>query len=90
MNLATLPVVVAPAADGTGGLSTATFTLGAPATVTAQVLDQDGARALSVPAAQHAAGPNSFIWSAAALPDGRYLLAVTAKAGTKSVTKAAP
>jgi hypothetical protein len=89
-NLATLPVVVAPAADGTGGSSTATFTLGAPAIVTAQVLDQDGVRVLSLPAARHAAGPNSLTWSAASVPDGRYLLAVTAKAGTKSVTKAAP
>ena len=89
MNLATLPVAVAPAADGTGGLSTATFTLGAPATVTAQVLDQDGARVLSVPAARYAAGQSSFMWSAATLPDGRYLLTVTAKAGTKGVTKAA-
>ena len=89
-NLVTLPAVVAPAADGTGGSSTVTFTLGAPAVVTAQVLDQDGARALSIPAAQHAAGPNSFTWSAASLADGRYLLAVTAKAGTKTVTKTAP
>jgi hypothetical protein len=89
-NLATLPVVVTPGADGTGGSSTVTFTLGAPAVVTAQVLDQDGARVLSVPAAQHAAGPNEFTWSAASLPDGRYLLAVTAKAGTSSVTKTAP
>ncbi len=89
-NLVTLPVVVAPAADGTGGSSTVTFTLGAPAAVTAQVLDQDGARVLALPSAQHAAGPNSFTWSAASLPDGRYLLAVTAKAGARSVTKAAP
>ncbi len=89
-NLVTLPAVVAPAADGTGGSSTVSFTLGAPAAVTAEVLDQDGARALSIPAAQHTAGPNSFTWSAAALADGRYLLAVTAKAGTKTVTKTAP
>ena len=89
-NLVTLPVVVAPAADGSGGSSTVTFTLGAPAAVTAQVLDQDGARVLALPPARQAAGPNSFTWSAASLPDGRYLLAVTAKAGARSVTKAAP
>ena len=89
-NLATQPVVVAPAAGGAGGTSTVTFTLGAPAVVTAQVLDQDGTRVLSVPAAQHPAGQNSFTWSATSLPDGRYVLAVTAKAGTKSVTKTAP
>ena len=88
-NLAAAPVVIAPAPDGTGATSTATFTLGAAATVTAQVLDANGARALSVPPERRTAGPNSFTWSAAALPDGRYLLAVTAKAGTKSVTKTA-
>jgi hypothetical protein len=89
-NLETLPAVVAPMADGTGGISTVTFTLGAPATVTAQVLDQDGARELAVPAVRNSAGQNSFTWSAAPLPDGRYLLAVTAKTGTKRVTKTAP
>ncbi len=87
-NLASLPVVVAPAADGSGGVSTVTFTLGAPATVTAQVQDADGARVLSLPASQGAVGTNSFTWSAATLPDGRYQVLVTARAGAKSVTKA--
>ncbi len=88
-NLAALPAVVAPAGDGTGGTSTATFTLGAPATVTAQVLDAGGTRVLSLPVGPRASGPNSFTWSAAPLPDGRYLLSVTARAGTRSVTKTA-
>jgi flagellar hook assembly protein FlgD len=89
-NLATLPVVVAPAVDGAGGTSTVTFILGAPAVVTGQVRDASGARVLSVLAAERPAGSNSFTWSAAALPDGRYLLVVTAKAGAKTVTKSAP
>ena len=88
-NLATLPVVVAPAPDGSGALSTVTFTLGAPAAVTGEVRDANGVRALSLPAAQHPAGQNSFDWSAASLPDGRYLLVVTATAGVRSVTKTA-
>ena len=89
-NLATLPVVVAPAADGTGGTSTVTFTLGAPAIVTAQVLDQDGAACSRSPQPAMRRARTAFTWSAASVPDGRYLLAVTAKAGTKSVTKTAP
>ena len=89
-NLTTLPVVVAPAGGGTGAVSTATFTLGAPASVAAHVLDADGVQVLTLPPAQRAAGANSFTWSAAALADGRYLLVVTASAGGRSVTKSVP
>ena len=42
-NLTSLPVVVAPAADGTGATATVTFTLGAPAAVTAEVRSAAGA-----------------------------------------------
>jgi len=35
------------------------------------------------------AGANSFVWGAHVLPDGRYVVAVTARAGGKKVTKAA-
>ncbi len=89
-NLAASPAVVAPAADGTGATATATFTLGAAATVTAQVLDAGGTPVLSLPSSRRPAGPSTFTWSAGSLPDGRYLLAVTAKAAAKSVTKTAP
>ncbi len=88
-NLAAAPAVLAPAPDGTGGTSTVTFTLGAAATVTAQLLDANGARVLTVLTAQRTAGANSFTWPADSLADGRYLLAVTARAGAKIVTKTA-
>ncbi|HEX4525325.1 MAG TPA: N-acetylmuramoyl-L-alanine amidase [Gaiellaceae bacterium] len=88
-NLTAAPVVLAPAGDGSGGKSTVTFTLGAPATVTAQVQDGNGVQVLTVLNQQRTAGQNTFSWSAATLPDGRYELAVTAKAGAKNVTKTA-
>jgi len=88
-NLATAPAVVAPAADGTGAQAQATFTLGGPATVSAQVRDGDGVQVLSVLNQQRTAGANTFTWSAGTLPDGVYQLAVTAKSGTKTVTKTA-
>jgi flagellar hook assembly protein FlgD len=88
-NLLALPVVLAPAADGAGADSTVTFTLGAASAVTAQLQDSTGAQVLSLLAEQRNAGTNSFAWSAAQVPDGRYRLSVTAKAGTKSVTKTA-
>ena len=88
-NLAATPSVIAPAADGTGGAVTVGFTLGGPARVTAQVLDASGASVGPVLDEQRPAGNNTFVWQVGALPDGRYRLAVTAAAGTKSVTKAA-
>ncbi|HUZ80723.1 MAG TPA: FlgD immunoglobulin-like domain containing protein, partial [Gaiellaceae bacterium] len=74
-------------ADGTGSASTATFTLGGAATVSAAVQDASGAQVLPVLDEQRPAGANTFSWSAATLADGRYRLAVTATAGSKSVTK---
>src|SRR5207245_6115975 len=61
----------------------------AAAVVADQVQDGNGVQVLSVLNQQRVAGSNSFTWSAATLPDGRYQIAVTAKAGAKSVTKTA-
>ena len=52
-NLATLPAVVAPAADGTGGSSTVTFTLGAP-----RSRDGAGARRRTAPAQSRSRPPS--------------------------------
>ncbi|MBA3842116.1 MAG: peptidoglycan recognition protein, partial [Actinobacteria bacterium] len=41
-NLAAAPAVIGPAADGTGDTTTVSFTLGAAARVTAQILDASG------------------------------------------------
>jgi hypothetical protein len=60
--------------------------------VTAQVLDGGGVSLLTLLTLvneQRAAGNNSFAWGAHVLPDGRYRMVVTAKSGTKSVTKTA-
>jgi hypothetical protein len=88
-NLATTPSVIAPNADGSGDVMTVTFTLGAASLVTAQVLDASGAPVLTLLAEQLAAGNNVFEWAAHVLVDGRYKLVVTAKSGTKSITKSA-
>jgi N-acetylmuramoyl-L-alanine amidase/FlgD Ig-like domain len=87
-NLLVAPSVIAPAADGSGGDTTVSFTLGGPAQVTAQVLDPNGIPVGNVFGEQRLAGNNTFVWSAGTLPDGRYRLAVTAAAGTRHVTKA--
>jgi hypothetical protein len=68
---------------------TVRFTLGASALVTAQVLDASGVPVLTLVNEQLDRGNNAFEWGAHVLPDGRYRMAVTAKALTKSVTKVA-
>ena len=87
-GLAVSPAVLAPAPDGTGG-ATVRFTLGAPARVTAQVVDSAGTPLETLLDESRPAGANTFAWSGQELPDGRYRLAVTATAGTVSVTKTA-
>jgi flagellar hook assembly protein FlgD len=79
-NLATVPAVL-------DGDATVTFTLGADATVTAVVEDASGATVAPLLDEQRPAGQNAFTWPASSLPDGRYRLLVTAKAGATSITK---
>jgi N-acetylmuramoyl-L-alanine amidase len=87
-NLTPTPNVVTPNADGSGDVMTVSFRLGSDAVVTAQVLDAGGAPLLTLLNEQRFAGTNTFDWGAHVLPDGRYRLVVTAKSGTKSITKA--
>jgi hypothetical protein len=88
-NLATTPSVITPNADGSADVMTVSFTLGTASLVTAQVLEEGGAPLLTLVNEQRTAGNNSFEWGAHVLPDGRYRMVVTAKSGTKSVTKTA-
>jgi hypothetical protein len=88
-NLATTPSVITPNADGSGDAMTVSFTLGTASLVTAQVLDGGGAPLLTLVNEQRDPGNNSFEWGAHVLPDGRYRMVVTAKSGTKSVSKLA-
>jgi N-acetylmuramoyl-L-alanine amidase-like protein len=86
-KLAASPTVVTPSPDGTNDTMLVTFSLGAPAQVTAQVLDATGAPLATVLDEQRPAGVSSFGWGAHVLPDGRYRLLVTAKSGAKTVSK---
>jgi hypothetical protein len=87
-DLAAMPAVITPNADGSGDSSTISFTLGADARVVAQVLDEGGAPLLTLLDESRVAGPSSFQWAAHVLPDGRYRLVVTARRGRQAVTKA--
>jgi hypothetical protein len=89
-NLAAVPNVITPNADGSGDSATVSFTLGAPAQVLVQVLDPGGAPLLTLINELRLAGDNTLEWGAHVLPDGRYRIVVTATSPTTthSVTKA--
>jgi len=70
-NLTAAPAVIGPAADGTGDSTTVSFTLGAAARVTAQILDASGVPLAPVLDESRAAGPNTLTWAAHVVPDGR-------------------
>jgi N-acetylmuramoyl-L-alanine amidase len=86
-GLQSLPAVLAPAADGSDADATATFTLGAPARVTAALESATSATVVPLLAAPRPQGLNVLSWSAGSVPDGRYRLLVTATAVGRSVTK---
>jgi N-acetylmuramoyl-L-alanine amidase/FlgD Ig-like domain len=88
-GLASVPAVLAPAPDGSGGAANVTFTLGAPARVVAQLQDAAGSTVATVLESVRPQGLNEFSWSAGSFPDGRYRLVVTATAVGRSVRKAA-
>jgi flagellar hook assembly protein FlgD len=88
-GLASVPAVLAPAPDGSGGAANVTFTLGAPARVAAQLQDDGGSTVATVLESNRPQGLNEFSWSAGSLPDGRYRLVVTATSVGRSVRKAA-
>ncbi len=87
-GLASVPALLAPASDGSGGSANVTFTLGSTARVTAQLQDAAGTTVATVLESERPQGLNEFSWSAGALPDGRYRLVVTATAVGLSVRKA--
>jgi hypothetical protein len=92
-GLTASPAVVSPSPDGTGGYVTVDFTLAAAATVTVKLTSATPVTAvpLTLLAAGLPAGDNSFSWSLAAVPDGRYQVVVTATPkGGAAATQSAP
>jgi len=87
-GLTSAPAVLAPAPDGSGAAASATFFLGSPAHVGAEVQTPAGTIVATVTGGDRPAGLNELAWSAATLPDGRYVLVVTAAADGRSVRKA--
>ena len=71
--------------------ATVSFTLTGPATVTAELLDTYGFSLATLLAEPRSAGPQSFVFTPAELPDGNYTIRVSARDATgKTVRASAP
>jgi hypothetical protein len=85
-GLSAAPSVLTPDPSGFGSSAHAVFTLGQAANVTAQILDATGRVVQTLMQSQPLpAGEQSLDWFAAATPDGRYKLVVTAGTAKASV-----
>ena len=72
------PNVVTPNGDGVADSSTITYSVSAPAAVTATLIDAGGVTVATLFDGLVPAGPQAFIFYADAVPDGTYQIAVTA------------
>ncbi len=77
--LSAQPGSVSPNGDGFADSTTIRYTLGAPATVTATVLDADGIAIATLFSETKPSGAQSFRWLADALADGSYTVLIAAK-----------
>jgi hypothetical protein len=85
------PPVISPNGDGVDDYATISYTLNAPATVTAALLDADGNTVSTLFADElHGAGPQSFVFDGDGVPDGSYTIAIAARANGKTVTVGVP
>jgi flagellar hook assembly protein FlgD len=77
--VAAQPATVSPNGDGVGDSTTIRYTLGAPATVTATLQNDDGIALATLFSLAKPAGVQSFRWAPNALPDGSYTVLISAK-----------
>jgi uncharacterized protein with LGFP repeats len=77
-GLLATPEVVTPNGDGVDDSSTISYTLSAPATVTAMLLDVTGVPVATLFDGVVPAGPQAFVFYADAIADGTYEVRVTA------------
>jgi hypothetical protein len=81
------PPAISPNGDGVNDFATVSYTLNAPATVTATLLDSTGETISTLFADQlYGVGPQSFTFYGDGIPDGAYTIVLKAKAsdGTKA------
>ena len=79
------PAAVTPNGDGQDDAATVSYTLGAPATVTARLLDAAGAELATLFSGSRAAGRHSFSFTADGVSDGVYTIALVAASNGRQV-----
>ena len=79
------PAAVTPNGDGVDDRTTIAYTLGAPATVSATLVDPVGTTVATLFSEPRAAGDQQFLFTADAVPDGVYTVVVSAAAGGRTV-----
>ena len=86
-DLVAQPPLISPNGDGVDDFATISYTLSAPANVTATLLDAGGNAVSTLFADEfHGAGPQSFVFYGDDVPDGSYTILLQAKANGKQVS----
>jgi hypothetical protein len=89
-NVAAIPAVVSPNADGFADTGLVSFKLSASATVTATLVDAAGATVATVGTAAKPAGEQRFSFAVDNVPDGAYSILLRAHGATADVTARVP
>jgi hypothetical protein len=82
------PAGFTPNGDGRTDMTRISYHLGAPATVTASVQTEEGVELAPLFTRAQTAGRQSFTWNGAGYPDGRYRIAVVARAARGRIVTA--
>jgi len=85
-----IPKTVTPNGDGQTDATVISYTLSAPATVTATLHAPDGGQLAVLFTQQRQPGKQSFRFTAAGVPDGRYEIVLSATDGKATVTAVVP
>jgi hypothetical protein len=80
------PAGFTPNGDGRTDTTTISYRLGAASTVTATLQSEDGTELLPLFSGSRPAGVHSFAWDGSGYPDGRYRIALAARAGGRTIT----
>jgi hypothetical protein len=89
-SAAAAPRTITPNGDGQTDFSLISYTLSAPATVTATLRASDGRQLAVLFSQARRPGKQSFRFAAAGIPDGRYEIVLSATDGTATVTAVIP